>query len=145
MDFLRYIGSLSLSLRGGCALVSVYFYYHRLTRGSYIQGFPIFSLVERKLSHTAFLLEIITLILFSAIVYAGLVHVYMSQFPYEILVDCFCDGLAAREDTDKLIAMQQEKAIEALKEFAKATGNTSPENMNSLNFKKLKQNYNDVC
>ncbi|EFJ34046.1 hypothetical protein SELMODRAFT_406434 [Selaginella moellendorffii] len=103
---LRYIGSLSLSLGGGCALVSIYFYYHL---------FPMFSLVEKKLSHTAFLLEapavsvpqlsqvqncvvaiatpplgsklqtIVVVGSSAAIVYVGLVHVYMLQSPYEIL------------------------------------------------------------
>ncbi|EFJ25503.1 hypothetical protein SELMODRAFT_413588 [Selaginella moellendorffii] len=66
----------------------------------------------------------------AAIVYAMLVHFYMLQSPLEIL-DPGCDGLVEM-DMDQRLAIRQEKAIEALREFAEATGKTLPENLKSI-------------
>ncbi|XP_024525653.1 uncharacterized protein LOC9660213 isoform X2 [Selaginella moellendorffii] len=72
----------------------------------------------------------------AAIVYASLLRHYMLQSPSEALEGC-CDGLARLQpvdtvDKDKRHAVRQEKAIQALREFAEATGNTLPENLKSL-------------
>ncbi|EFJ22396.1 hypothetical protein SELMODRAFT_416677 [Selaginella moellendorffii] len=65
----------------------------------------------------------------AAIVYAMLVHFYLLESPLEIL-----DGYnaLATMDMDQLLAIRQEKAIEALRVFAEATGKTLPENLKSL-------------
>ncbi|EFJ37050.1 hypothetical protein SELMODRAFT_403958 [Selaginella moellendorffii] len=67
-----------------------------------------------------------------AIVYASLLRDYMLQSPSEALERCH--GLARPDtiDKDKRHALRQEKAIQALREFAEATGNTLPENLKSL-------------
>ncbi|EFJ37052.1 hypothetical protein SELMODRAFT_403961 [Selaginella moellendorffii] len=65
-----------------------------------------------------------------------LLHDYMLHSPSEALEGC-CDGLARLQqvhtiDKDKRHAVRQEKAIQALREFAEATGNALPENLKSL-------------
>ncbi|EFJ25684.1 hypothetical protein SELMODRAFT_413572 [Selaginella moellendorffii] len=66
----------------------------------------------------------------AAIVHGMLIHFYMLQSPLEMLYGS-CNRLGEM-DMDKRLAVRQENAIEALREFAEATGNTLPKNLKSL-------------
>ncbi|EFJ22407.1 hypothetical protein SELMODRAFT_416691 [Selaginella moellendorffii] len=66
----------------------------------------------------------------AAIVQGMLIHFYMLQSPLEMLFGR-SDRLVEM-DMDERLAVRQEKTIEALREFAKATGNTLPKNLKSF-------------
>ncbi|XP_024537349.1 uncharacterized protein LOC9649731 [Selaginella moellendorffii] len=79
--------------------------------------------------------QVQALVLVGSIFYAGLLHRYMLQSPREPLWG-YCVGFPAMDleevDVHKQLAVMQDKAIQALRVFAEATGNALPKNLRSL-------------